>query len=102
MRRRLVFQLSGCWSDPPPAAVQAYVDKAQGEEELMEAKRVAAALRMREAQALAAVEAARQAAAEAAERERQQASSPAALTSYGSSLYVWPKMTVPHRVSSSS
>ncbi len=59
--------------DHTPLPAQAYVEKAQGEEELMEAKRVAAALRMREAQAVAAVEAARRAAAEAAERERQQA-----------------------------
>ena len=61
-----------------PLPAQAYVEKAQGEEELMEAKRVAAALRVREAQALAAVEVARRAAAEAAERERQQAIYPSA------------------------
>ena len=53
--------------------VQAHVDKARRDLELLETKRHAAELRMREVQAKEAAEAARRDAAAQAERDRQQA-----------------------------
>ena len=55
-----------------PVAAQSHVEKARRDLELLETKRHAAELRMREVHAKEAAEAARQTAAEQAERERQQ------------------------------
>ena len=70
---------------PPAVAVsdvcsgtQLHVEKARRDLELLETKRHAAELRMRESQAKEAAEAARQAAAEQVERDRQQARPPVA------------------------
>ncbi len=53
--------------------MQVHVEKARRDLELLETKRHAAELRMRESQAKEAAEAARQAATEQVERDRQQA-----------------------------
>jgi len=56
-----------------PLCMQVHVEKARRDLELLETKRHAAELRMRESQAKEAAEAARQAATEQVERDRQQA-----------------------------
>ena len=60
-------------NDSVPVGAQVHVDKARRDLELLETKRHAAELRMRESQAKEAAEAARRAAAEQVEQDRQQA-----------------------------